>query len=114
VTPPAVPLPQGLLGWMTFVGVMTILAGAFNIMSCVGIPAGVLMVIAGGAVLGAKGSLIAIPAVHPALAPFFYKMKRYFLFTGIGYLLVLIFIATMFLLYFGVIMALIAGSGHNY
>ena len=110
VMPPAVPLPQGLMGWMTFVGVMTIVAGAFNILSCVGIITGVLMVIAGAAVIGAKNSLMAIPAVHPALAPFFDKLKRYFMFTGIGYVLALLLVALLFLLYFGVIMAIIASG----
>ena len=112
--PPAMPLPQGLMGWMTFVGVMTIVAGAFNILSCVGIITGVLMVIAGAAVICAKNSLMASPAIHPALAPFFDNLKRYFLFTGIFYLLALLLVEFLFLLFFGVIMAFIASGGHGF
>jgi hypothetical protein len=110
VVPSAAPLPAGLLGWMSFVGVMTILGGAINILTCIGIIQGVLMVIAGAAVVGAKSSLMGIQAVHPALSPFFEKLKQYFVFTGIVYVLIIVVVGLLFLFYFGVIMAIIAGA----
>lgn len=54
---PSEPLPSGLSGWLTFVGVMNIIVGALNIVSCFGIIFGILMLIAGAALLGAKTAL---------------------------------------------------------
>jgi hypothetical protein len=114
VPPPAVaarsPLPEGIRGWMSFVGFVTLIYGAIQILTCLGAIQGILLVIAGVAVLGARTALEAVDDVDPALAPFFAKLKTVFVMTGIGYIVTVAILALVFLLYFGVIMAAIAGS----
>lgn len=104
------PLPEGILGWMSFVGFVTLIYGAIQILTCVGAIQGVLLVIAGVAVLGARTALESVDGVDPALAPFFAKLKTVFVMTGIGYIVTVAIFALIFLLYFGVIMAAIAGG----
>ena len=104
------PLPEGIRGWMSFVGFVTLIYGAIQILTCLGAIQGILLVIAGVAVLGARTALEAVDDVDAALAPFFAKLKTVFVMTGIGYIVTVAILALVFLLYFGVIMAAIAGS----
>jgi len=93
---------------MTFVAVMTVLGGALNVLSCIGIPFGVLMIVGGVALYGARNVLLGIRTVDPALEPFFRKLKTYMLMTGIVFVLSVVFAAVMIIVYFGVIMAALA------
>ena len=45
--PPAakIPLPQGLQGWMSFVGIVTLLYGGVQVLTCVGAIQGILLVV---------------------------------------------------------------------
>ena len=83
VPPASVPLPPGLLGWMTFVGVMTLISGILEVLTCVGIPLGILLIVAAVSMLGAKGVLQTVGGVDPRLEPFFAKLKTQFDYTYI-------------------------------
>ncbi len=106
-------VPPGLTGWMSFVGIMTILAGVLNILSCVGIPSGVLMLIGGIALMGAKTSLEAVREVNPTLLPFFLKLKTFMVTTGWVYILTLILLALGLLFWGGVMMTALLGAVAN-
>ncbi len=106
----AVLLPNGLLGWMNFIGICTIVMGAVNALSCVGILWGVLMIIAGIALLGARTALLDIERVDATLAPFFTKLNTYVMVTGICYIIMLVGMAIMLVVYFAVIAAALSGA----
>lgn len=106
---PAV-LPEGLLGWMSFVGVMNIIYGALNCLSCVGIITGIFFIMSGAALVAAKKLLADAKSMDPSLAPFFVKLKSFFLMTGIVYVLALVMIVVMGIVYAGIIATVIAGA----
>jgi len=103
-------LPEGLMGWMTFVAVMTLISGALSIMSCFGAPTGILMVIAGVSLLGAKSALEPLASIDPAMLPFLNKLKTFMVMHAIVYILGLLIMAVLFTIYFGVIMAALASG----
>ncbi len=65
-----VPVPQGLGGWMTFVGVMHIIGGAFACLSCIGVIYGIPMIMGGAGLLGAKNLFATLPGVAMGCCPF--------------------------------------------
>lgn len=69
-----VPLPDGLRGWMTFIGIMTILGSLLPSVVLFGLP----MLLSGLAVLGARAALDRTPFISPDLVPFFLKLKTFF------------------------------------
>ncbi len=79
------PAPFG--GWLGFVGVMNILGGSLLAFTCVGIPMGILMILAGGALFGAKNALERIPSPPGDYAPVLAKFRTYFVLTGVLLLL---------------------------
>jgi hypothetical protein len=95
---------------MAFVGVMTILSGALSVLSCVGIISGVLMILAGVAVMNARSSLQGYPYAPAHMAGFFDRLRSYFLFAGWTYIVGFILGILGLIFYFGVIMAAIAGA----
>lgn len=101
-----VPLPDGLRGWMTFVGVMTILSAIFPSLVLYGLP----MLLAGIAVLGARAALDRAPFVSPDLVPFFAKLKTFFCCWGWMFILV-IFLTILFLLAYAGVALWTASSG---
>ena len=101
-----VPLPDGLRGWMTFVGVMTILSSIFPSLVLYGLP----MLLAGIAVLGARAALDRAPFVSPDLVPFFAKLKTFFCCWGWMFILV-IFLTILFLLAYAGVALWTASSG---
>ena len=113
-TPPVpagrVPLPPSIGGWMVFVAIMTILGGALNVLSCIGLPWGVLMIVAGVALYGARNDLLSIRSVDPALEPFFRRLKTYMLMTGIVFVLSILIFVVVVVVYFGVIVAALASA----
>jgi len=103
-------LPPGLLGWMTFVGVMTLISGALSILSCVGLPSGVLLVVAAVSLFGARSALEQPGTLDAHAAPFLNKLKTFFVMQGLVYIIGLLIAVVVFMVYFGVIMAAIAGG----
>ncbi|MBN1268656.1 MAG: DUF4339 domain-containing protein [Kiritimatiellae bacterium] len=95
-------LPAGLLGWATFVGVMHIVGGIFQCLSCVGIVIGIPMVMAGTALLGAKSTLESMSAVDPAFAPFLDKFKSYVTAMGVVFIIGIVVTTIMLIFYIGI------------
>jgi hypothetical protein len=104
-----VPLPDGLRGWMTFVGVMTVLSSVLPSLLLYGLP----MLLAGLAAIGARSALDRTPFVSPDLIPFFAKLKTVFCCWGWMYIVGL-FLGILFLLaYTGIsLWAVSSGQPH--
>lgn len=102
--------PANLAGWMRFVGVMTIVVGALYTASCFGILWGVLMIIGGVALLGARTALDGITGVPPNFVPFLEKLNTFFLVTGIMYIVMIIGTVLMLIFYGGMIIAAITSG----
>lgn len=103
-------LPPGLLGWMTFVGTMTIIGGILSCLACVYIVTGIPMIIGGFALLAAKDALAHAPGVDPALAHFFAKLRTVVQMTGIVYIVGIVSTALAVALYFVFIAAGVASA----
>ena len=101
-----VPLPDGLRGWMSFVGVMTILSAIFPSLVLYGLP----MLLAGIAVLGARAALDRSPFIPPDLVPFFLKLRTFFSCWGWMYI-ILIFLTILLLLVYAAAALWILSSG---
>ena len=93
-----VPLPDGLRGWMTFIGVMTILGALLPSVALVGLP----MLLAGLSLLGARAALDRAPFVSPDLMPFFSKLRSFFCCWGWMYILSLFLVVLVLLAYSGI------------
>lgn len=106
-----VALPPGLLGWMSFLSIVTIIGGAFSVLSCFGLPAGILTIIAGVSLYGARTALEALGQADAELEPFLGKLKMFMLMQGIAIIVNFVLMALGIILYFGVIMAALAGAG---
>ena len=103
-----VPLPDGLRGWMAFVGVMTILGSIFPSLLLYGLP----MLLAGLAILGARASLDRAPFIPTDLVPFFLKLRTFFCCWGWMYVIGL-FLGVLFLLLYVVLLLFSASSGQT-
>jgi len=103
-----VPLPDGLRGWMTFIGIMTILGALLPSVVLFGLP----MLLAGLALMGARAALYRTPFISPDMVPFFTKLRSFFCCWGWMYILG-IFLAILFLLiYLGIALwTLSSGQG---
>ena len=123
--PPSMPVaaatattyPNGLLGWLTFNGVMNIIFGVFGCLSCVGIPTGILMLIGGVALTGARTALERGPTVSPEWMPFLEKLRTFLIMSGVVYILTLIgflVAAVMYVLFFGFFMAALSNAGNGF
>ena len=106
-------LPAGLLRWMNFVGVCTIIWGVFSCLSCFGIINGVFMIISGTALVGARTALINCKTIGNELQPFFQKLKTFFVMTGVMYVIMIVMTALIFVFYFAVIVAALGGVLHK-
>ena len=93
-----VPLPDGLRGWMTFLGVMTILGALLPAVALVGLP----MLLAGLALLGARASLDRAPYISPDMVPFFTRLRTFFCCWGWMYILGLFLVVLVLLAYSGI------------
>jgi hypothetical protein len=83
-------LPEGLLNWMGFVGVINIITGILSCLTCVGILTGAFLVAAGASLMGARTALVSVNAVPAELAPFFEKFRSFLLMTGIVFIVGLV------------------------
>lgn len=106
-------IPPGMLGWMTLVAVMSILEGALYCLGCIWIPAGIFMIIAGVALLGAKTALTGVQAVNPELGVFFTKMASFMKMTGISFIVMLITMIIAMVLWFGAFAAALSKMGQR-
>lgn len=93
-----VPLPDGLRGWMTFIGVATILGALLPSVALIGLP----LLLAGLALLGARAALDRAPFIPPDLVPFFTKLRAFFCCWGWGYILGLFLVVFVLLAYSGI------------
>ncbi|NKB23380.1 MAG: hypothetical protein GKR87_03145 [Kiritimatiellae bacterium] len=105
-------IPEGLSGWVGFVGIITIVSGASYILSCIGIFIGVFMVIAGIALMGGKSALDNITHADPLMIPFLEKLRTFMLMTGIVYIVTIALTIIGLTLYFGFIVALLSSIGN--
>ena len=105
-----VPIPEGLGGWMTFMGVMTIIAGVFQCLNCIGAVVGIPTIIAGTALLAAKNSIATLSTVDSSLGVFFNKLLSFMKISGIVYIIGFVMVIVLLVLYFGVIAAAVAGK----
>ncbi len=104
-------IPAGLLGWMTFVGVITILEGVLYCVGCIWIPAAIFMIISGVALLGAKTALTGVQSVNPELGVFFAKLTSFMKMMGISFIIMLVTFIIVMILYAGVIATAISKAG---
>ncbi len=105
-------IPPKLGGWLRFAGVVTIILGALYCLSCFGILWGVLMIIGGVALLGARSTLETIPHVPVALGPFFEKLNTFFMVLGIAYIIMLAMIVLALIFYGGLLIAVFSGMAN--
>lgn len=107
-----VPVPQGLGGWMTFVGVMHIIGGAFACLSCIGIIYGIPMIIGGAGLIGAKNLFNTLTGVDPAMLPALEKQRSAFKALGWSYIMMFIFTLIFMIVYGVMIFAMIGRMQH--
>ena len=101
-----VPLPDGLRGWMTFIGIVTILGSALPAVLLYGIP----MLLAGIALMGARAALDRAPFISPDLVPFFTKLRTFFCCWGWMYILGLFLGIIFLLIYTGIALWSLSGG----
>jgi hypothetical protein len=96
-------VPEGLTGWLQFVGVMNIiggvltcLGGVLSIVTIIGpilyIPFGVIMIMAGTACTGARQAVFEMQQLDAATELFLSKIKRYMVMYGIMYIISLVLV----------------------
>lgn len=88
-------VPTGLVGWMTFVAVVHIVMGILSILTCFGFVTGILMLLSGTALLGAKAALqtnlLDATTFLMKLRTFMQMMGMVYIFSIVGFLLGLVF-----------------------
>lgn len=109
VAAPAIPasidrvaVPAGLSGWMAFNGIVVILSGLTYITTCFALPTGVLLVIAGAALMSAQSMLGGLREVDATLLPFLQKLRSFFLMTGVATLVAIVLTILFFVVLFGI------------
>lgn len=102
-------VPAGLIGWLQFNGIMSIIIGALSCLSCFGIITGVLMIVGGTALLGARGALESLTVVPLTILPLLEKLKTFFLVTGISYIIMLVGFLIVIVVYAGLFAAAMGG-----
>lgn len=91
-----IPLPDGLTGWMCFVGCMTLLAGVGALWF---LPAGIALLMAAAAIFAARGALLNLPAgIPPEQFHFFSKLRSIFACFGWVYIMGLFLLVLLVLL----------------
>lgn len=110
--PPEAPrgVPPGLEGWLGFIGVILCIGGALNCLSCINLPFGILMLLGGVALFGAKGLLKDMTTVDAPTARFLEKLKSAAQFIGIGFIVMLVVVALLMLVYFSFFVAVIVAA----
>ncbi len=112
---PVAAIPDGLRGWMTFVGFMDILGGLLAILSCIGLIKGILLLVMGFASLGARSALEgAADRVPASMAPFLGRLKTFFLAQGLAMLLWLVLLGGVLLLWTLGLLGAVGGWFHHF
>ncbi len=70
-------------GWLSFVGIASIIGGALLTITCVGIPVGILMILSGTAALGAKAAFGDGNPSPEQLATGMAKLRTFFVLSGV-------------------------------
>lgn len=107
---PAAPFSR-LRHWLTMAGLLGIVTGIGGCLTLVGAVSGVLLIVGGTALLGARSALDATPPLDPAWRPFFDHLARYARATA--WALFLGILSTLFFLffYFGLFSGILTGVG---
>jgi hypothetical protein len=112
VTPAAAPprvaqAPENLRAWMQFCGIMLILGGALQCLSCIGAIFGVPLILAGAAFGGAASKLDSLGAVDPRVADLLLKLRAGFKALGVGIIISLVVTLLVLGLYLAIGVALL-------
>jgi hypothetical protein len=91
---PAVPaantIPESLPGWLGFIGILNIIGGVISCITCVGAITGIILILSGVALTGARNALRDVTSISPDLVPFFNKLKTFATTTGVLYIVGLV------------------------
>ena len=109
--PVAGTIPTSFGGWLRFVGIASIVMGTLYCASCFGILWGVLLIIGGVSLLGARTALNNVSEVPPAFIPFLHKLNTFFVVMGVAYILMLAGAALVLIFYGGFMIAALSSLG---
>jgi hypothetical protein len=114
-------IPPGLAGWMTFVGVMNIIGGAFMclvgvitvltiILPIIYIPFGVLLILSGTALTSGKVALLTATSFDDSIELFLIKIKRFMLIFGVFYIINVVLMVLGYI----VLLIMVLGMGMSF
>ena len=103
--------PEGLRGWMQFCGIMTIIGGAFQCLSCIGALVGIPMIIAGAAFTGVASRLDGLTGLDAKTVDVLTRLRGGFKAMGIGIILTLVMMIFMFIFYFAIFATVLRSVG---
>lgn len=103
-------LPEGLVGWMNFVGIFTVISGVLNLCNLL---IGIFMIIAGMALLGARTALLELPRIDPAMNLFFDKFRTFLKMMGIFYIVGIVFSVIVMVVYMIMFATMMGSAGMN-
>jgi len=109
-TPPSTStgLPEGLLSWMNFVGILSVIGGILGLCALLlGLP----LLLAGLALLAARTALAVLPRIDPAMVPFLEKLRSYMKLLGIFWILYIGFYLLLMLV--SLFLPVFAGLSHQ-
>lgn len=103
--PAAGSIPANFGGWLRFVGITSIGIGVLYCASCIGVLWGILLIVAGTSLLGARSALDQISDVPAPFIPFLHKLNTFFVVTGLTYIIILAGAALVLIFYGGFMIA---------
>jgi len=105
-------LPAGLAGWMGFVGVMTLLYGVLVCLTCFGIPLGIVLIIAGSALISGRRIAQSLTRVDPEVYPLLEKIRTFVVLIGVMWAIALcLFLISLTGMLGSIIAAITAAAG---
>jgi hypothetical protein len=103
--------PEGLRGWMQFCGIMSIIGGALQCLSCIGALVGIPMIIAGTAFTGAASRLDALSGLDTKTVDVLTRLRSGFKTMGIGIILSMVMMIIVFIFYFAIFATVLQSVG---
>lgn len=103
--------PDGLRGWMQFCGIMSIIGGAVQCLSCIGALVGIPMIIAGTAFTGAASRLDALSGLDTKTLDVLTRLRSGFKTMGIGIILSMVMMIIVFIFYFALFATMMRSFG---
>lgn len=103
--------PEGLRGWMQFCGIMSIVGGALQCLSCIGALVGIPMIIAGTAFTGAASRLDALSGLDTRTVDILTRLRSGFKTMGIGIILSTVMMIIVFIFYFAIFATMMKSIG---